>query len=164
MALQLPQLLAPCLHQFPIEGHGSRSMDGEQGQSHDRHVELLVNRDAVATLVLRSEIIQKMREFLRSERFIEVETPILAGSAGGASARPFETTATEFVDRKLSLRIAPELWLKRLIIGGMEKIFEIGPCFRNEGKLVQTGQYLVCCRQRCYLDLEFAKLTLVLRP
>jgi lysyl-tRNA synthetase class 2 len=136
MALQLPRLLAPCLHQFPVERHGSRPVDGEEVQSHGRHVELLANRDAVATLVLRSEITQKMRDFLRSECFIEVETPILAGSAGGASARPFETTATEFTDRRLSLRIAPELWLKRLIIGGMEKIFEIGPCFRNEGKLV----------------------------
>jgi hypothetical protein len=135
MAVQLPQLLAPCLHHFPVDEYGPRSGDLEDGQTLDRHVELLTNKDAVATLVLRSEIIQKMRDFLRSEGFIEVDTPILAGSAGGASARPFETTATEFTNRKLSLRIAPELWLKRLIIGGMERVFEIGPCFRNEGKL-----------------------------
>jgi hypothetical protein len=133
MAVQLPRLLAPCLHHFPVDEYVSRSGDPEDGQSLDRHVELLTNKDAVATLVLRSEIIQKMRDFLRSEGFIEVDTPILAGSAGGASARPFETTATEFTNRKLSLRIAPELWLKRLIIGGMERVFEIGPCFRNEG-------------------------------
>jgi lysyl-tRNA synthetase class 2 len=134
MAVQLPRLLAPCLHHFPVDEYGPRSSDLEDGQTLDRHVELLTNKDAVATLVLRSEIIQKMRDFLRSEGFIEVDTPILAGSAGGASARPFETAATEFTNRKLSLRIAPELWLKRLIIGGMEKVFEIGPCFRNEGK------------------------------
>jgi lysyl-tRNA synthetase class 2 len=134
MAIQLPQLLAPCLHHFPVDEYGPRSGDLEDEQTLDKHVELLTNKDAVATLVLRSEIIQKMRDFLRSEGFIEVDTPILAGSAGGASARPFETTATEFTNRKLSLRIAPELWLKRLIIGGMEKVFEIGPCFRNEGK------------------------------
>jgi lysyl-tRNA synthetase class 2 len=136
MATKLPQLLAPCLHHFPVQKPGSRSVEREDGQTLDRHIELLTNQDAVATLVLRSEIIQKMRDFLRSESFIEVETPILAGSAGGASARPFETTATEFTNRKLSLRIAPELWLKRLIIGGMERVFEIGPCFRNEGKHV----------------------------
>src|SRR5271156_3252488 len=134
MAVQLPRLLAPCLHHFPVDEYGPRSGDLEDEQTLDRHVELLTNKDAVATLVLRSEIIQKMRDFLKSEGFIEVDTPILAGSAGGASARPFETTATEFTNRKLSLRIAPELWLKRLIIGGMEKVFEIGPCFRNEGK------------------------------
>ena len=134
MASQLPQLLAPCLHHFPVEKHRSPSVGEEDVQTLDRHVELLTSKDAIATLVLRSEIIQEMRDFLRSESFIEVETPILAGSAGGASARPFQTTATEFTNRKLSLRIAPELWLKRLIIGGMEKVFEIGPCFRNEGK------------------------------
>jgi hypothetical protein len=134
-AVQLPRLLAPCLHHFPVDEYVPRLGDLEDGQTLDRHVELLTNKDAVATLVLRSEIIQKMRDFLRSEGFIEVDTPILAGSAGGASARPFETTATEFTNRKLSLRIAPELWLKRLIIGGMERVFEIGPCFRNEGKL-----------------------------
>ena len=134
LASRLPQLLAPCLHHFPVEKHSSQAVEEEDGQTLDRHVELLANRDAVATLVLRSEIVQKMRDFLRSESFVEVETPILAGLAGGASARPFETTATEFMERKLILRIAPELWLKRLIIGGMEKVFEIGPCFRNEGE------------------------------
>ena len=75
-----------------------------------------------------------MRKFFERRGFWGVETPILASSSGGASARPFETMATEFPDRKLSLRIAPELWLKRLIVGGLEKVFEIGPCFRNEGR------------------------------
>lgn len=65
---------------------------------------------------------------------MEVETPILASVAGGAVARPFQTSATEFPDRPLSLRIAPELWLKRLVVGGFDKVFEIGPSFRNEGE------------------------------
>ena len=64
---------------------------------------------------------------------MEVDTPILGAVASGATARPFETSATEFPDRRLALRIAPELWLKRLVIGGMERVFEIGPSFRNEG-------------------------------
>ena len=135
MAMRLPLLLSPCLHKFPVETRDTGQTDEHESRTVDRHVELLTNRDAVETLLLRSEIIHRMREFFRSRHFVEVETPILAASAGGASARPFETFATEFVDRKLSLRIAPELWLKRLIIGGMERIFEIGPCFRNEGKL-----------------------------
>lgn len=65
---------------------------------------------------------------------MEVNTPIIDGQAGGAIARPFSTSATEFPDRELSLRIAPELWLKRLVVGGFDKVFEIGPSFRNEGK------------------------------
>lgn len=69
---------------------------------------------------------------------MEVSTPIVGAVAGGAIARPFYTSATEFPDRQLSLRIAPELWLKRLVVGGFDKIFEIGPSFRNEGVLKQT--------------------------
>lgn len=65
---------------------------------------------------------------------MEVSTPIIATDAGGAVARPFYTSATEFPDRTLSLRIAPELWLKRLVVGGFDKVFEIGPSFRNEGE------------------------------
>lgn len=64
---------------------------------------------------------------------MEVSTPIIGAVAGGAIARPFKTSATEFPDRQLSLRIAPELWLKRLVVGGFDKVFEIGPSFRNEG-------------------------------
>ena len=142
MATQLPRLLAPCLHHFPLHRRDFYWANGEDEQTLDRHVELLIDQDAVNTLVLRSEILGKMRDFFKSESFIEVETPILAGTAGGASARPFETVATEFPNRKLSMRIAPELWLKRLIIGGMERVFEIGPCFRNEGKPGDVGQCL----------------------
>lgn len=133
MAMSLPRILSPCLHQFPVESHSACPTEEHDSRALERHVDLLTDHEAIDTLVLRSEIINRMRGFLRSEEFIEVETPILAASAGGASARPFETTATEFTERKLSLRIAPELWLKRLIVGGMERIFEIGPCFRNEG-------------------------------
>lgn len=68
---------------------------------------------------------------------MEVNTPIIATDAGGAVARPFYTSATEFPDRPLSLRIAPELWLKRLVVGGFDKVFEIGPSFRNEGEFYE---------------------------
>lgn len=64
---------------------------------------------------------------------MEVDTPILSSDAGGAIAKPFRTSATEFPERQLSLRIAPELWLKRMVVGGFDRVFEIGPSFRNEG-------------------------------
>ena len=85
------------------------------------------------TIRLRSSIIKYIREFLDGSEHIEVQTPILAHEAGGAVAKPFHTSATEFPDRQISLRIAPELWLKRLVLGGLHRVFEIGPCFRNEG-------------------------------
>ncbi|KAH0845523.1 Lysine--tRNA ligase, mitochondrial [Fonsecaea pedrosoi] len=81
----------------------------------------------------RATLIRTMRQFFESREFVEVSTPILSAAAGGATAKPFETKAMEFPHRKLSLRIAPELWLKRLIVGGLDKVFEIGPSFRNEG-------------------------------
>ena len=81
---------------------------------------------------------QYLRQFLVDRNFMEVNTPIVGAVAGGAIARPFYTTATEFSNRQLSLRIAPELWLKRLVVGGFDKVFEIGPSFRNEGMHLST--------------------------
>lgn len=87
-------------------------------------------------LHLRSKILEFLRGHLTDQGFLDVQTPILADGAGGAVARPFHTHATEFDGRQLALRIAPELWLKRLILGGFEKVYEIGPSFRNEGVFV----------------------------
>lgn len=94
---------------------------------------MLADRTWLKTIYARSRIISAIREFMNTRGFVSVETPVLAASAGGATARPFETSATEFAGRKLALRIAPELWLKKLIIGGMGRVYEIGPSFRNEG-------------------------------
>ena len=124
---ELPQLLAPSLQPLPTE-----LLDPET-RMRNRHEDLLVNQQIVDTLHLRSYIIQYLRDFLLSDDFLEVNTPIMASGTGGAIARPFKTTATEFMDRKIELRVAPELWLKRLVLGGMDRVFEIGPCFRNEG-------------------------------
>jgi lysyl-tRNA synthetase, class II len=126
-ATSLPILLSPCLHDFP----DTRSSLDREFQ--DRHTELLSFPQASDILRARSAIIQHVRSFLLSRFYLEVQTPILASSAGGAVARPFTTIATEFQSRPLSLRIAPELWLKRLILGGLDRVFEIGPSFRNEG-------------------------------
>lgn len=137
-AVELPQILSPCLQRFPVEQRGSPTVEAPEAQTPERHVEMLANDRVVETIRTRSKIIAIIRHYFEEDEFVEVETPILSALAGGANARPFETWATEFPDRKLSLRIAPELWLKRLIIGGMDRVFEIGPCFRNEGLLHQT--------------------------
>ena len=130
---ELPNMLTPCLHDFPTyRGDHANLTEIEQTQA-DRHVEMLSANNVVQTLKIRTEIIDGIRDFLKRRGQIEVQTPIIEADAGGAVARPFETTATEFPDRVLNLRIAPELWLKRLVVGGMERVFEIGPSFRNEG-------------------------------
>ncbi|KAK4944080.1 mitochondrial lysine-tRNA synthetase [Elasticomyces elasticus] len=132
-ASALPTLLTPCLKRFPVEQPGFATTELSETNYVPRNVEMLTDPEVVATLKARSVLIRTLRNFFEQLNFVEVTTPILSAVAGGATAKPFETTSTEFADRKLSLRIAPELWLKRLIIGGMDRIFEIGPCFRNEG-------------------------------
>jgi lysyl-tRNA synthetase class 2 len=128
--MELPKLLSPSLHRLPEE------LLDRATRVRNRHVDFLVNPQAAQVLRLRSYIIQHLRNFLLNDQFIEVNTPILADNAGGAIARPFKTSATEFPDRSITLRIAPELWLKRLILGGIDRVFEIGPSFRNEGRFM----------------------------
>ena len=124
----LPIILAPCQQRLPEE-------QNEELKVRNRHVDFLIRDEAINPLIVRAFVVRKMREFFDSRGFLEVFTPILAKTAGGAIARSFKTTATEFENRELSLRISPELWLKRLAVGGMGKIYEIGPSFRNEGRL-----------------------------
>ena len=133
--MDIPQLLAPCTHPLPV------SLSDKETRIRNRHVDLLINPQPADTVRLRSEIIGFLRRWLANEGHIEVQTPILADTAGGAVARPFHTSSTEFHDRRIALRIAPELWLKRLVLGGFEKIFEIGPSFRNEGVYHCPTQY-----------------------
>ncbi|KAL9597494.1 MAG: hypothetical protein Q9179_004244 [Wetmoreana sp. 5 TL-2023] len=117
--------------------------------------DFLVNPRAAQILRLRSEIVARIRDFLRTSGYLEVETPVLANLAGGAVARPFETKAVEFPDRHIELRTAPELWLKRLVLGGFEKIFEIGPCFRNEGlDKTHNPEFTTCEFYAAYSNLE----------
>jgi lysyl-tRNA synthetase, class II len=149
LATELPRILSPCLHQFPAPKlPGELSLENES-QSLDKHVDMLANYDTTPLIMRRSEIVREMRMFLDRGGYIEVQTPILSTKTGGAAAKPFKTSATEFSRKQLSLRVAPELWLKRLILGGMDRIFEIGSCFRNEGKS-STGYWffrqLTLCR------------------
>ena len=122
-------LLAKSLSPLPEKFHGLKDTDLRYRQ---RYVDLIVNPEVKETFVTRSKIIQYIREYLDTRGFLEVETPILMGSAGGAAARPF-ITHHNTLDLDMYLRIATELHLKRLIVGGFEKVYEIGRIFRNEG-------------------------------
>jgi lysyl-tRNA synthetase, class II len=123
----LPELMSPCLHPLPTK------LEDQETRRRNRHVDFLVNTKTADLIRAKAGITQYMRQFFLDDGQIEVQTPILGDAAGGAVARPFRTSATEFADRELSLRIAPELWLKRLVVGGFDRVFEIGPSFRNEG-------------------------------
>ena len=110
------------------------SLNNPETKIKNRHIEFWTSTSSVDRIRLRSSIIQTIRRYLENRNYLEVQTPVLAHEAGGAVARPFHSSASEFPKRQLALRVAPELWLKRLVLGGFEKVFEIGPCFRNEGE------------------------------
>lgn len=122
-------LLAKSLLPLPEKFHGLKDTDLRYRQ---RYVDLIANPEVKEIFVLRSKIIRAVRSFLDSKGFLEVETPILNTIAGGASARPF-VTHHNTLDIDMYMRIAPELYLKRLIVGGFEKVYEVGRLFRNEG-------------------------------
>ncbi|MBI4837267.1 MAG: lysine--tRNA ligase [Candidatus Portnoybacteria bacterium] len=123
------RMLAKAINQLPEKWHGLQDLEE---RSRKRYLDLLMNPETKARFIKRSEIIKKLREFLDREGFVEVETPILQSIPGGALARPFKTHHNA-LDIDLYLRIAPELYLKRLLVGGFEKVYELGRCFRNEG-------------------------------
>ncbi|MBU4480715.1 lysine--tRNA ligase [Patescibacteria group bacterium] len=122
-------LLAKSLRPLPEKWHGLQDVEERHRK---RYLDLLFNPEVKKKFEIRSKIIKTIREFLEKEGFIEVETPILQPLYGGAKARPFKTHLN-VLDIDLYLRIAPELYLKRLLVGGFERVYEIGKCFRNEG-------------------------------
>jgi len=122
-------LLAKSLQILPEKFHGLTDTDMRYRQ---RYVDLIMNPEVKDTFVKRSKIISCIRQFLDSQGFIEVETPMLVSNAGGAAARPF-VTHSNALDEDFKLRISLELYLKRLIVGGLERVYEIGRVFRNEG-------------------------------
>ncbi|KAI9719431.1 MAG: hypothetical protein M1812_003502 [Candelaria pacifica] len=149
LATELPTLLSPSLHQLPTE------ITDPETKIRNRHADLLIDQRVAEVLELRSDVIQYIRMFLLNDGFREVETPVLAGNAGGAVARPFATSASEFPVQPISLRIAPELWLKRLILGGNDKVFEIGKSFRNEGvDATHNPEFTTCEFYQAFANLE----------
>jgi lysyl-tRNA synthetase class 2 len=123
------RLLAKALRPLPEKWHGLQDVETRYRQ---RYLDLIANPEARRIFEVRSRVIDYVRRFLRERGFLEVETPMMQGVAGGAAARPF-VTHHNALDVDLYLRIAPELYLKRLVVGGLERVFELGRVFRNEG-------------------------------
>lgn len=127
--MQQPQLLVKSLRPLPDKFKG---LTDQEIRYRQRYVDLIMNQEVRRTFQIRSQIITAMRQYLTSRQFLEVETPMMQAIPGGAAARPF-VTYHNALDMELYLRIAPELYLKRLVVGGFEKVFEINRNFRNEG-------------------------------
>ena len=123
------RLLAKALRPLPEKFHG---LSDQEQRYRQRYVDLITNPASRDVFVKRSQIVQAIREFFVARGYLEVETPMMHPIPGGAAARPFATHHNA-LDMELFLRIAPELYLKRLVVGGMEKVFEINRNFRNEG-------------------------------
>ena len=142
-------MLAKALEQPPEKFHG---LTDQEEKYRRRYVDLMTNDESRNRFFLRSDIIKETRKYLWSKGFYEVETPILQSQAGGAAAKPFKTHFNA-LDQDMVLRIAPELYLKRLIVGGMNKVFELGKDFRNEGiDRSHNPEFTVCEIYEAYGD------------
>lgn len=150
-------LLSKSLRPLPEKWHGLKDMDIRYRQ---RYLDLIVNSDVKKTFITRSKIIKCIREYLDEKGFIEMETPMMTPLAGGAAARPF-ITHHNALDIDLYLRIATELYLKRLIVGGFEKVYEIGKDFRNEGiSIKHNPEFTMMELYEAYADYhDMMKLT-----
>lgn len=147
------QLLSKSLRPLPEKWHGLKDVEKRYRQ---RYLDLISNEESRETFVARSKLISSFRRQLDEEEFLEVETPLMQPAAGGATAEPF-VTHHNALDQDLYLRIAPELYLKRLIIGGMERVYELGKNFRNEGvSTTHNPEFTTIEIYQAYADYEDA--------
>lgn len=144
------ELVSPCLHSIPASG----SLTNKDLRYRFRSVDLLANPDTTQVFLARATILNSLRSFLNGRKFVEVETPILSPYSGGAAARPFSTHMLA-QDANLYLRIAPELYLKQLIVGGLDRVYEIGKSFRNEGvDTTHNPEFTTCEFYQAYANYE----------